>query len=64
MKSGVLKPEGCEFSGVFIKGDDALYRFAPAIRALAGDNRHDLPEHAVRKAAEELLTLLLSCEDV
>jgi hypothetical protein len=63
MKSGVLRPDGHRFSGVFIKGDDALYRFAPAIRALTGDNRHNMPEHAAREAAEELLALLLACED-
>ena len=61
MKTGPFKPDTRAYPGVFIAGDDALYRYAPALRLLLDGAEHG-PEGAVRAATQELLALLRSCE--
>jgi hypothetical protein len=61
MKTGTFKPDDRAYPGVFISGDDALYRFAPALRTLIEEGS-PMPKAVADQAAREMLALLLSCE--
>jgi hypothetical protein len=57
LETGVVSC-GDDWPGVFIRGDNALMKYAPAIRGLLAGSSD--PFH--RAACEGLLRLLLSCE--
>jgi hypothetical protein len=59
--TGPYRPAGHPYPGVFIKGDDALYRFAPALDAIADGDFARIPVADARKALRELRDLLRSC---
>jgi len=57
-KTGPFRPSDRAYRGVFISGDDALYRFRPALRAFKSGSS----ETWVRDALTELEQLLSACE--
>jgi hypothetical protein len=59
MQTGPFKPAQHTHAGVFIKGDDALYCYAPAVQAVM--ERDDLPA-SVQRALQELRDVLRACE--
>ena len=58
-ETGVFAPENRAYPGVFIAGDDALYRFLPALRCLAADTT---PPAWAQGAVRELCDILQQCE--
>jgi hypothetical protein len=60
-QTGVLLPENRNYPGVFISGDDALYRYGPALRrAVLGEDTMSMS--AATAILRELERLLASCE--
>lgn len=59
--TGPYRPADHPYPGVFIKGDDALYRFAPALDAIADGDFARMSAQDARTALLELRDILRSC---
>ena len=63
-QTGVFLPENRKYPGVFIKGDDALYRYAPALRIALTLDFGRAGITGTHEILRELERLLCSCEVV